>query len=236
MRYAVIIAGVALLLVASCVAAEPYVSVWGGEGAGVGTTSSWFGNVGLVRIPSAFAPPKGGVTVSGHWIDSDPDSTMVANVNYGLLDYVEVGGAWIDPPVGDATVIGNVKVRLPIAKWLDDVDLPDVAVGAFDITDEINRSLYVVASKTFKIDPDNANSPRLNLHLGFARNEFDGGPLDGLFGGVEASIMQRGLIQAEFDGDDFNADFRYNVTKKVSVDVGVLDGDLGAGATFRSPF
>jgi len=235
MRSALFVATFCLLCLASFVAAAPLVSIWGSEGASSQTTSSWFGNVGMIVTPTANTPRAGGATVGFHHVDFSGGPVNAINVNFGVTDWLEVGGTYLDQPGGPDT-IGNVKVQLPVHHWLLNAVLPEIAVGAFDITNEINRALYVVLSKSFSVLPLVPGSPRVGLHLGLADNALNGGRLDGLFGGIEFKALRYGLVQAEWDGFSFNADLRYHPIPPISLDVGILDGDLGYGATYSSRF
>ncbi len=236
MRSVALAVALTCLIAAACCAQGSYVSVWGAEDQSQQSTSSWYGNVGLIVTPSAYTPPASAATIGGHWVDRAPDATWVANVNFGLTRDLEIGGAWIEQPNADAEVVVNAKYHVDAAKLLGEANLPDMAVGVFDVADEINRSIYLVFSKSFRVDSSKPDGARINLHAGWGVAEQDGGPLDGFFGGVEFRALKDALVQAEFDGDAFNADIRYNVTPAVSVEVGVLDGDLGAGLTYRSQF
>lgn len=235
MRSALLVAVLLALVVAVSVAsAEPYVSVWEEADASQAATSSWFGNVGLIVTPSAYIPAPSAATVQWHAIDRDGGDVNIFGVNFGVGEWLELGAARVDPEGADAEEIGNVKVRVPLSDWLELPEVPSVAIGALDVSDEINRSLYFVLSKDFPIGDE--LDRRVSLHVGVGDNKTNVGALDGLFGGIEFAAFRYGLIQAEYDGDDFNAALRYNATPRFSLDVGTLDGDFGFGATYRSGF
>jgi hypothetical protein len=236
MRSAVIAVALIVLVAGACCAEGSYVSVWGAESTASQSTSSWYGNVGLIVTPTAYTPPASATAIGGHWIDRDPDATWVATVNFGLTDDLEVGGAYVELPNASSEAIVNLKYHLNVAKWLGEPNLPEMAVGSFDVADQINRSIYMVFSKGFPVDSAKADSPRINLHAGWGVSETSGGALDGFFGGVEFNALKYGLVQAEYDGDAFNVDFRYSLTPSVSLEIGLLDGDAGGGATYRSQF
>ena len=180
-------------------------------------------------------PPASGATLQYHRIQRDPDDVNVWGVNFGVTDWLEAGGSRIDISGDGSKTIGNLKLRVPAAKLLDNPVFPEVAVGVFDVTNEINRALYVVLSKSFALE-QSGYLPRINLHLGFADNKSNDGAMDGIFGGLEFNAMKFGIVQAEWDGDAFNADLRLNAGDHFSLDVGFLDSDLGYGATYKSQF
>lgn len=236
MRSALLVAVLVALVVAVSVAsAEEYVSVWDDADANQAATSSWFGNVGLIVIPTAAMPPPSAATLQWHMIDRDGGDVNILGVNFGVTEWLELGAARIDPEGADAEVVGNVKVRVPLGEWLEMPEIPAVAFGAVDISDEINRSLYFVLSKDFPLGEE-AGNRKVSVHLGVADNKADFGALDGLFGGIEFQAFRYGMIQAEYDGSDVNAAIRFNATKRLQLDLGTLDGDLGFGATYRSSF
>lgn len=226
---------VALLLVAamSTAFAQSYVSVWEDSSAGMASTSSWFGNVGMVVTPTAMTPPASGVTATYHRIERDAEDVNVWGVNFGITDALEAGASRIDIAGNGTETVGNLKLKLDAASWLGQPEFPELAVGVFDLSDQIDRAYYLVLSKSFELT---GSSSKINLHLGFADNETDSGSLDGLFGGLEFQALKLGVVQAEYDGDAFNAALRYNASRTLQLDLGVLDGDFGYGATYRSQF
>lgn len=236
MRPAVIVTVLLVVLAATSAFAEPYVSVWGEEAADTQSTSSWYGNTGLIVTPTTATPAASAASVAAHWVDRDPDATALVSVNFGVTNELEVGGAWIELPTDDSEVIVNLKYRLDVARWLEEPNLPDVAIGAFDIANQIDRAWYLVLGKSFRLQSNDPDSPQIGLHLGYADSDSGGGPLDGIFAGMDFKAFKYGVIQAEYDGEDVNAAIRYNATDQLSLDLGILDGDFGAGATYRSRF
>lgn len=236
MRFALLVAIALLLMLAvSTAIAEPYVSVWAEDGAQVTGTPSWYGSVGLIATPSAALPPASGATAQYHRIQRDPDDINVWGVNFGVTDWLEAGGTRVDISGDGGKTIGNLKLKVPAAKLLENPVFPEVAVGCFDVTNELNRAFYVVLSKSFALE-QTGYLPRINLHLGFADNKTDDGALDGVFAGIEFNAMKFGIVQAEWDGEAFNADLRINASSHLSFDVGLLDSDLGYGASYKSQF
>jgi len=236
MRSLGLIAALFGLVTLSAWAGPSVVSIWGEE-AGVGQmTSSWFGSTGLIATPTAAALPPGSATIAAHWVDSQPDDTTVVTVNFGLVKDLEVGGTWMQWGDDESEVTANIKYRLDVGKWLGVPDMPEMAVGVWDLPNQVNRAWYVVLSKSVPVDPTQVTGAQIQLHLGWGQSKVNGGMLDGVFGGVEFSAFKFGLLQAEYDGDKFNAAFRYNLTKELSLDVGLVDERLGAGASYRTKF
>jgi hypothetical protein len=222
-----------LIITVSAAMAESYVSVWTDETASFNSTESWFGHVGLIITPSAETPPASGFAVEWHRIQRDIEDVDVWGATFGVTDWLEAGGAVVSVPGGDDETVGNVKVRVPVAKWLDNPSFPDLAIGAFDVTDQLNRALYLVLSTTYNFSD---TVPGIDLHLGLADNKANFGSLDGIFGGISFQAGRYGNVQAEYDGEDFNAALRLRPTRGLTLDVGTLGGDFGYGATYQSEF
>lgn len=221
-------------LTAAC--AEPYVSVWEDQAATQITTPSWFGTTGLILTPTAETLAPSEVSADWHGINRDEGNTNLFGLAVGVTPEVELGGSFVDPEDGDSELIGNVKVRIPICRWFDEPNWPDLAFGAIDISDQLNRELYFVFSKNYYVGDDPASRYRIGVSLGIGDNRADEGSLDGLFGGIEFGILKHGLLQAEYDGNDFNVAARYLTGKRFSLDVGLLGGDFGWGASYNSGF
>jgi len=145
-----------------------------------------------------------------------------------VIPGLEVGASRID--AGDDTeTVFNAKYHLQMSKLLNNAGMPDVSVGVFDVSNKINRAWYVVASK--QLDLGDEAIPAIGVHLGFARNKAREGMLDGIFGGVDASICKNILAQAEYDSDKFNGCVRYYPCRWVSLDVGSVHSNFSYGAT-----
>lgn len=224
-----------LVLVVSTAFAESYVSVWEEANVNSAATSSWFGSVGMIVTPTANTTPAGAATASWHRVKRDAGNLDIANINCGITKDLEIGGANIKVPGSSTELIGNVKYQLHPAQWLDNPNFPEMAVGAFDVTNQLNRAFYIVLSKRIEMGAA-SNFNRVSLHLGFADNKLDSGALDGLFGGMEFMVGRATLIQAEYDAENFNCALRFSPSSRLSLDVGSLDGDFGFGATYRSQF
>lgn len=217
--------------------------------------TSILGSTGLVRTPSAeIAVP---LKLNGGWhqVQYDADDQDIFSLNVAVMDDLEVGGAHIrntrpqafmeDGALDDETVF-NAKYRLPLGEWLDLTgDAPEVAVGVFDAADKVNRALYIVATKEFAVTRGEGYQPHLCVSLGFGHQEnevgaademFAGRALDGIFGGLQFIPFSSGLLQAEYDGSDYNALLRVFPTNWITLEGGVVDGELAFGATFRGTF
>jgi hypothetical protein len=193
--------------------------------------SSLLGPTGLVTVPTAdtlgiLQWNVGGASV---WAGSGPDESVVY-ANIGLLPRLEVGFSRIEPEDGDAETLLNAKLRI--------VGLPGkvtLAVGAVDLTDQIDRSAYVVLTHDLGagIISPKGQFTKPQVHVGVG-----GGQLDGIFGGVSLTVSGKADVMAEYDGEDVNVGVRWPIIPKVSLTAAALDGfdDLALGLSLKSPW
>jgi hypothetical protein len=205
--------------------------------------TAWFGTTGLIMTPSAYIAPPMKLSAGWHRVELDDVNQDLANVSAAITADLEFGVArlsnilvpGIDADKYVKKTIVSAKYNLDLANWFGLAIAPEVAVGVRDISDEINRALYVVASKEFRIREKGTLS-QFTLHLGWGNTKHNYGPLDGFFAGIEFVPYKNMLVQAEWDHERYNAALRYYVVPFCSVDIGVVDGDFAYGVTARSAF
>jgi len=202
----------------------------------VGGAAAWadpslVGPTGLVTVPTAdtlgiLQWNVGGANV---WAGSGPDESVVY-ANIGLLPRLEIGFSRIEPEDGDAETLLNAKLRI--------LGLPGkvtLAVGAVDLTDQIDQSAYVVLTHDLGagIISPKGQFTKPQVHVGVG-----GGQFDGLFGGVSLTVSGKADVMAEYDGEDVNVGVRWPIIPKVSLTAAVLDGfdDLALGLSLKSPW
>ena len=224
-------------MVSTVVMADPYLSVWDIETPAGNVSNSWIGSTGMVLTPTARTCAPQGVIGSFHWVNTDPDSWDVWSINVGITSNIEVGAARFNDAFGGAQseTVANVKVNLDMPRWTNNPEAPELAVGMFDVGDQLNRAYYVVITKEVELKEEGTIS-NLSLNLGYADNTNDHGALDGIFGGIAFSPFDHSLLQAEYDGKDVNASFRYHASDWLSLELGSLDGDLGVGVNVHTGF
>ena len=208
--------------------------------------ASFYGHTGLVAIPSALVGPPMSAQFVAHWVNTDWEigdeeedlwmwgatAALTGNIEVTALRVENaVKGTGTDQHFDDETVVG-VKMNLDLGRWTQNPAAPQLAIGVWDVSDELNRAYYVVMTKELHIR-ELEGPADLTLTLGFGNNELDRGALDGFFAGVEFSPMPRLKLQAEYDADDFNAVARFYPTPNLSIDVGSMDDDLTVGATYK---
>jgi hypothetical protein len=192
---------------------------------------SLIGPTGLVTVPTAdtLGLLQWNVGASNAWTDSGPDESAIY-ANLGLLPRLEVGFARLEPEDADAETVLNAKFRV--------ISLPgkvSLAVGAIDLTDQIDRSVYAVVSHDLGagIVSPKGQFTRPQLHVGVG-----GGQFDGIFGGVSVTVGGKANVMAEYDGEDMNVGVRWPIIPKVLVTAAALDSfsDLALGLCLKSPW
>jgi len=231
--YAVAIAAILVGASMAC-SAQTFVDeeIWTAEQARTETTSSWFGETGLIVIPTADTVDPQAIQAHFHRVDREGSgwsNTWGANV--GFTSNIEGGVTRLDEA---GETVFQAKVNLDLNKWLNVEDAPEVAIGGRDIADQVDRALYVVISKELVIKGE---KPAVLMgHLGFGDTSLRDSPLDGFFAGVDFVPVDFLRVQIEHDGENINAAARYWWSEWFCTDVGTLDGDFGWGVTAETKF
>ena len=193
-----------------------------------GINNTWIGMTGLVVTPSADTPAEGELLASFNWIDTDGDSTEIWSGIFGLTPKFEVGLARIAN--GDSETVGNLKYSLDLSELTGKATTTDVAVGVWDLGDDIDQALYLVLTDNFQAEQ--MGTARWNLGLASS----DGDMLDGLFAGVELPVSERGIVQLDYDSENLNAAYRQPLTDQVNLGVGLIDGDVAFNILYNTGF
>jgi hypothetical protein len=193
---------------------------------------SLLGPTGLLLIPTAetLGATQFNLGLSGIRADEGPDQSILYG-NVGLLPEFELGFTREKPQNAGAETLLNAKVRLlrpPLGKL-------SLAAGMMDISNQIDRTPYLVLSHTLGAGLVRGVGPveLLQIHLGVG-----GGRLDGLFGGVSLTINHRLQVMAEYDSEHVNIGARIPLALKLDATLAALDGfeELAAGLSFSGPW
>ncbi|MHB9037669.1 MAG: hypothetical protein ACYC64_13485 [Armatimonadota bacterium] len=199
---------------------------------------SFRGYTGLMIVPTADALGKGDWN-AGLFYENVANGTINDVVaNYGIAQGFEFG---IDrfrlTNETDNHTLLNAKYRFVP----ENMNHPAIAAGIADITNEIETTAYVVASKSLgcqvRVWEGETLSPR--VHVGFG-----GGRLSGLFAGASAFVGNRFELIAEWDSKDVNVGARFRVTPQFTVHLGGFNltdqtdkystgASFGVGASFN---
>jgi len=205
--------------------------IWTAEKARVEALPSWFGETGLVVIPTAQTVHPQRIEAHFHRVDRDAGGENAWGANIGLTSNIEAGVTRLDEI---SETVFQAKLNLDIGDWLTLRGMPQVAIGARDIGDVVDRALYVVLSSALTIKEE--EEAVLSAHLGFGDTTLPGSPLDGIFGGVDFTPFEFLRVQVEHDGENLNAAARYWWSDWLCTDVGSLDGDFGWGVVAETRF
>lgn len=191
--------------------------------------NSIYGPTGLIKIPTAYTTAQGDMQFSAAF----GRNIRVPSINYGVVKYIEIGGAFIDRESGSNKAIGTAKVTIVPEnfKWFE------IGVGIIDPADAINQTIYFVASADFV--PPNWDVPERGLqtlglkgHIGAGTGLFQ----EKIFGGAEVLFSKSLSLIGEWDTEDFNAAIRFAPTNYFRIQLGVQGKDIHMAATTSFKF
>lgn len=198
----------------------------------VGAAPSLLGYTGLLIVPTADALDEKDFNVAYYTLNVEEGADeRIFLANLGVDLGTEVGFARINPDNGSAETVLSGKYRMQP----EDLHKPALAAGIFDLTDELDTTVYFVASKSitgsYRLDGKEITSPRIHVGVG-------GGMLDGLFLGASGVLGEKLTLMAEYDTDDVNLGARLAVTPEIRVHAGWINGldDVAIGASYNKVF
>ncbi len=201
---------------------------------------------GLLVIPTAetVAPRDFNLGVNSGELEDWEDFSYYTN--FGLDKGTEVGALVFrsdeesssDMNSGSAASSGyrysqdetflNVKRRLT-----DGDEGPAIAAGIFDVTDEVDTTVYMVGTwaqgrTVGRVEGKTVQF--LNLHAGFAS-----GMIEDFFAGVDMRFGPDMTIMGEWVEDDINLAARFSPANNFTVDAGFIDvEDLAVNVSYSS--
>jgi len=197
-----------------------------------GASPSLLGPTGLILIPTAETTGMGGFSLGAAAVQMEEgnDASFLYG-NVGLPAGLEVGATREKVEGADAETLVNAKLAF-FRPPLGDLTL---AAGMIDVTDQIDRSPYVVLTHTLGAGVMTSVGPVAlpQIHVGVG-----GGMVDGLFAGVSTTISRKVGVMAEYDGEQFNFGARVPLAANAEATVAALDGleNLAAGISFSTPW
>ena len=247
MRYTTTVAlavSLIVMIAVTCSGQGFIYSPWEAAAPETEVTPSWYGFTGLVRTPTALISTPQKITGSAHQVEFDGDHHGVYGATVGLMPTLEIGAARVEDVLQDTPIptyatetVVNVKYEANIGGLFNNPMAPKMAIGIFDIGDQINRTNYVVLSRSIGLAQGSVSPlPQASVHIGYASAEREPAALDGIFGGIDFVAAQDTLAQIEYDGEDINAALRYYPASWISLDAGMLNSELGYGFTINSGF
>ena len=199
---------------------------------------SFRGYTGLVLVPTADALCKGHWNAGVFFEDVSSETVNDYVFNFGVSEGVEVGfdRFQYDDNQDPGTLLN--------AKWsfIPETDQkPGVAVGIIDLTNDLETTVYFVASKSLGETLEYYEGELVNtrVHIGFG-----GGQLRSLFVGASGYLGNRLQITGEWDSTSVQAGGRLRVTPSLTVHAGWFDvfnsgnarASFGAGVSYLRAF
>ena len=157
--------------------------------------------------------------------DPGPNAAVFAATG-SFFPNLELGLGVVSPERGDTDVLANAKYRfIP-----ETIATPGVSAGLTFTGRDSDASGYLVVSKTLST-PDMGDVPNTSLsgHLGIAV----GDDLEGVFGGLSATLGDKLTLMVEHDTDDLNIGARLAISQQLRLHGALLGGDsVGFGISF----
>ena len=179
---------------------------------------SIFGPNGLLLTPSADTPGMADVQLGTWWAGDLANSVSLTS---GESSGFESTAAWVD-------LKGQGSEEVFSGKWRfrnNSFTQPAFAVGLIDITNQLDRTPYVVVQKGFHLAGNG-----LMAMVGYAQPDT---LLDGLFAGAEVTLGDKYKAIAEYDGDGVNGGVRFPLSDHIEITAGMVKDEFAASAMFK---
>lgn len=193
---------------------------------------SLIGLSGLLTTPTAevLGMTQWNVGGTAVLVEEGPDASVVY-ANAGIIPRLELGFAREQVQDGEAETLANAKLAVlgPLPGKIS------LAAGMMDVTDQVERSGYVVLSHTLGggllLRRGMVTSPQ--VHVGVGNGRFDG-----VFGGLSLTFDGRVEVMGEYDGEGINFGARWPIVGTLNATVAAFDGldDYAVGLSLCSPW
>ena len=182
------------------------------------------GSTGLINSPSADVLRPGQISLGYYHLKNGGVGSLVTNIAPNL----EIGVAGFRYDGQENKNYLNVKFALVPETVLT----PGIAIGAEDMGNSTERSLYAVASKALPLG--------FRLHVGAGNGRFNGG-----FASIEKVLNPVSIITgtnvfptttliAEYDGKTMNYGARLAIVPGLKLDAGIRNHDGYIGVSFTN--
>jgi len=207
----------------------------------VGAEPSLSGFSGLLTTPTAEALGEGEYNIGLNSGELEDWEDFSYYANFGVGQQTEVGVLLWRPDTPSEMNSEMIRLRrdetyLHIKRSFAPVDGgPTLAAGVFDLTDEVQTTVYVVADwkQGNVVGQLRGEDVRfLNLHAGFASGQFND-----FFAGVEFAFGTRFEVMGEWVNDDVNVGVRLKPFPGFNVDAGLMDvEDLAVNLSYSRSY
>lgn len=195
------------------------------------------GFTGLLTVPTAETMANGTYNVGVNSGELEDWDDFAYYANFGLGEETEAGVLMFrsDDSGSAMSRYADDETFLSIKRNLTDPDEdgPQIAGGVFDLTDEVETTVYLVATwEQGQVvgQVDNRDVRFLDLHAGFAAGMFED-----FFAGVNLRFGPSVEVMGEWIMDDINLGARFSPAPNFTVDAGFLDvEDLAVNVSYTS--
>ncbi|HUT74762.1 MAG TPA: hypothetical protein VM221_08010 [Armatimonadota bacterium] len=192
---------------------------------------SFRGYTGLLLLPTGDTLDLNEFNLAWFNVDLTGGDQNAYAANLGLRDGLEVGVLRSKVEMAEAETMLTAKYRI-----CPETDKhAAVAVGVLDPTDEVDSTMYVVASKIVAghVRVFDGEITNLRVHLGIGA-----GQIDGAFIGGSATLGDRLMLMAEYDTHDTNLGARLNIGYGFRAHAGWFNdlNDVGIGLSYNKMF
>lgn len=191
---------------------------------------SFNGYTGLFYTPTAEVLPPDTWAAGVFSVDLDAVFPDRYCFNYGFPSNLELNVVKYIPDSGERETVISGKYQI----FPETPGRAALSVGVFDITKELQTTVYIVASRTLG-GPFEVKKRRVFEtigHIGIA-----GGEVGGIFAGVEFVLGPAFRMIGEYDTRDFNLGARILIDDQVALTGAIFDFDrLGIGISYKKTF
>ena len=204
---------------------------------------SLLGLSGLLYSPSADVLPEGAWNIGMNSSELEDFDIFNYYGNFGISSDTEIGvllqrnaHTWRSESDSDkgANLQDETFLGVKRAFTLPEGGKPGISAGVFDLTDEVQTTVYVVASwelgrEVGVVDGKSLNL--LNLHAGFGS-----GQLEDLFFGARARLGKQIELMGEHVSNEWNVGARIHPIAGLTVDAGLIDmSDVAVNVSYSQP-
>lgn len=191
---------------------------------------TYFGPSGLANVPGPAAMGTGQYNIFYNLISASADLNLYGgNIGLGEKTPIELGATIVKPEGGSSKTVLNAKVGLTVGKE----EPIDVAVGVIDVSDELDRAIYLVAGKVLNAkSAGKGGVPAVYGIVGLATS--DAG-LDGLLVGLTSTLPTGLNVHLEYDTEDVNLGVNYPLSEALNLRADLVSDETGFGISYTLP-
>ncbi len=191
-------------------------------------TPNLLGPTGVIMTPTTEIGARS-YGAGAHWVADT--FTTIAKANYAPIDQLEIGLSWIDYDNHYSTVNSRIAFNAKYRICPEEKKTPALAVGVWDIADQVDITPYAVISKTF------GSQVPVIINLGGAAGNT---MLEGFFANMTIRLLPEVDAMVEWDTAEVNFGVRFRPVKGLTIDLLSVDNgtdrEFGAGGSYMTTF